>query len=170
MKPQFVVRAAERGDMQRAQEIYATHVLKGTASFEEIPPDLDEMCRRREASLDAGLPYLVAEEGGAILAFAYAARYRPRSAYRYTAEDSVYVDTSAAGRGMGRALLAKVLELSAAAGYREMLAVIGDSGNAASIGLHAALGFRHVGTFPRVGLKFGRWLDTVLMQRSLENR
>jgi phosphinothricin acetyltransferase len=165
--PRFIIRPAGRADMRRAQEIYAAHVMTGTGTFEEVPPDLDEMCRRREAVLEARLPYLVAEENGAILGFAYATRYRPRSAYRHTAEDSVYVDPSAIGRGAGRALLGKVLELSAAAGYREMLAVIGDSGNAASIRLHAALGFRPVGTFRNVGLKFGRWLDTVLMQRSL---
>jgi phosphinothricin acetyltransferase len=167
MSPEIVIRPAEPGDMTRVQEIYAFHVLRGTASFEEEPPDHAEMCRRREAALAVGLPYLVAQRDGTILGFAYATRYRPRSAYRYTAEDSVYLDPSAIGGGTGRALLAKVLELSAAAGYREMIAVIGDTGNAASIGLHRALGFRHVGTFTRVGLKFGRWLDTVLMQRSL---
>jgi len=167
MSPPFAIRAADSGDMARAQQIYAIHVLRGTASFEEEPPDHDEMCRRREAVLATGLPYLVAHRDGAILGFAYATRYRPRSAYRYTAEDSVYVDPAAIGGGIGKALLGQVLELSAAAGYREMIAIIGDSGNDASIGLHRALGFRHVGTFTQVGLKFGRWLDTVLMQRSL---
>jgi L-amino acid N-acyltransferase YncA len=170
MNPQILIRPAEPGDMQRVQEIYAVHVLQGTASFEEVPPDLDEMHRRREAVREAGLPYLVAQQDGAVLGFAYATRYRPRSAYRYTAEDSVYLDLSAFRRGTGRALLTKVLELSTAAGYREMIAVIGNSGNAASIGLHAALGFRHVGTFTNVGLKFGRWLDTVLMQRTLHQQ
>jgi phosphinothricin acetyltransferase len=167
MNPQFAIRAAEPGDMGRVQEIYAVHVLRGTASFEEEPPDEGEMRRRREGVLAAGLPYLVAHRDGAILGYAYAARYRPRSAYRYTAEDSVYVDPTAAGAGIGRALLTRVLELSAAAGYREMIAIIGDSANAASIGLHHALGFRHVGTLTRVGFKFGRWLDSVVMQRSL---
>jgi phosphinothricin acetyltransferase len=169
MIPRIAVRPAAPEDMQRVQEIYAGHVLRGTASFEEEPPDFGEMCRRREAVLAVGLPYLVAHRDGAILGFAYAARYRTRSAYRHTAEDSVYLDPSAVGRGIGKALLAKVLELSAAAGYREMIAIIGDSGNAASIGLHRAFGFRHVGTFTRVGLKFGRWLDSVLMQRSLHD-
>ncbi|MGH8660445.1 MAG: GNAT family N-acetyltransferase [Burkholderiales bacterium] len=169
MNPRFAIRAAGPGDMARVQEIYAVHVLRGTASFEEEPPDHGEMCRRREAVLAAGLPYLVAHRDGAILGFANAAHYRSRSAYRYTAEDSVYLDPSAIGGGIGKALLAQVLELSAAAGYREMIAIIGDSGNTASIGLHRALGFRHVGTFTRVGLKFGRWLDTVLMQRSLRD-
>jgi phosphinothricin acetyltransferase len=169
MNPQIAVRPAAPEDMARVQEIYAGHVLHGTASFEEEPPDLGEMCRRREAALTVGLPYLVAHRDGAILGVAYAARYRPRSAYRHTAEDSVYLDPSAIGGGIGKALLAQVLERSAAAGYREMIAIIGDSGNAASIGLHRRLGFRHVGTFTRVGLKFGRWLDSVLMQRSLHD-
>lgn len=169
MSPQFAVRPSAPEDMARVQQIYAGHVLHGTASFEEEPPDLVELCRRREAVLAAGLPYLVAHRDGAILGFAYAARYRPRSAYRHTAEDSVYLDPSAIGGGIGKALLAQVLERSAAAGYREMIAIIGDSGNAASIGLHRALGFRHVGTFTRVGLKFGHWLDSVLMQRSLHD-
>jgi phosphinothricin acetyltransferase len=165
--PDLIIRPAEPADMQRVQEIYAGHVLSGTASFEEVPPDFGEMCRRREAVMEAGLPYLVGERDGVPIGFGYAARYRPRSAYRHTAEDSVYLDPSAVGRGAGRALLEKVLDLSRAAGYREMVAVIGDSANTASIGLHEALGFRRVGTFTRVGLKFGRWLDTVLMQRSL---
>lgn len=169
MNPRIAVRPATPEDMARVQEIYAGHVLRGTASFEEEPPDLREMCQRREAVLAVGLPYLVAHRDGAILGFAYAARYRLRSAYRHTAEDSVYLDPSAIGAGVGKALLAEVLERSAAAGYREMIAIIGDSGNAASIGLHRALGFRHVGTFTRVGLKFGRWLDSVLMQRSLHD-
>lgn len=167
MTPSIVIRPAEPGDMARVQAIYAAHVLTGTSTFEEVPPDVAEMLRRREAVLEAKLPYLVAEEGKAILGYAYATRYRPRSAYRFTAEDSVYLDPAAAGRGIGRALLAKLLDLSASAGYREMIAVIGDSANAASVGVHAAVGFRHVGTFQNVGLKFGRWLDTVLMQRSL---
>jgi len=153
--------------MARVQAIYAVHVLHGTASFEEAPPDPDEMRRRREAVLAAGLPYLVAQRDGAIVGFAYAGLYRPRSAYRHTCEDSVYLDPAAIGRGTGRALLSAVMERAAAAGYREMIAVIGDSDNAASIGLHRALGFGHVGTFRNVGLKFGRWLDSVLMQRSL---
>jgi L-amino acid N-acyltransferase YncA len=163
----LVIRPAEAGDMVRVQEIYADHVLRGTASLEEAPPDLDEMRRRREAVLTARLPYLLAQRDGAIVGFAYAGLYRPRSAYRHTCEDSVYLDPAAVGRGTGRALLSAVMERATAAGYREMIAVIGDSGNAASIGLHSALGFRHIGTFRNVGLKFGRWLDSVLMQRTL---
>lgn len=156
--------------MVRVQAIYAGHVLKGTASFEEVPPDHAEICRRREDVLAARLPYLVAERGSEVVGFAYAARYRTRSAYRYTAEDSVYLDPAATGGGIGRALLSRVLELSTASGYREMVAVIGDSANAASIGLHRALGFTQVGTLTRVGFKFGRWLDSVLMQRPLGER
>jgi len=167
MSAELVIRPAEPGDMPRVQAIYSAHVLRGTASFEEAPPDLEEMRRRREAVLAARLPYLVAQRGDAILGFAYAGLYRPRSAYRHTCEDSVYLDPAAVGRGTGRALLSAVLEQAASAGYREVIAVIGDSGNAASIGLHRALGFRPIGTFTNVGFKFGRWLDSVLMQRSL---
>lgn len=158
------VRPAETADMARVQMIYAHHVLHGTASFEEVPPDLAEMRRRRDAVLEAGLPYLVAERAGAVIGYAYAGRYRPRTAYRHTAEDSVYLDPAAAGQGAGRALLSAVIGRSAAAGYRELVAIIGDSGNSASIGLHRKLGFREVGTLRNVGLKFGRWLDTVIMQ------
>ncbi len=156
--------------MTRVQAIYAHHVLHGTASFEEVPPDLDEMRRRRDAVLAAGLPYLVAENGSTIVGYAYAGQYRPRAAYRHTAEDSVYIDPDATGIGAGRALLAQVIAQSAAAGYRELVAIIGDSGNSASIGLHRALGFRDVGTLRNVGLKFGRWLDTVIMQHTMARK
>ncbi|MCW5574993.1 MAG: N-acetyltransferase [Burkholderiales bacterium] len=164
------VRPAETADMMRVQAIYARHVLHGTASFEEIPPDLAEMQRRRDAVLAAGLPYLVAERDGAVIGYAYAGRYRSRSAYRHTAEDSVYLDPVAVGLGAGRALLSAVIERSAAAGYRELVAIIGDSGNSASVGLHRRLGFREVGTLRNVGLKFGRWLDTVIMQYTIAGR
>lgn len=163
----IIVRAAEPADMAGVQAIYAHHVLHGTASFEEIPPDIAEMQRRRDAVLAAGLPYLVAEGDGVIIGYAYAGRYRPRTAYRHTAEDSVYLAPHMAGRGVGRALLAQVIEQSAAAGYRELVAIIGDSGNTASIGLHRVLGFREAGVLRNVGLKFGRWLDTVIMQCSI---
>jgi L-amino acid N-acyltransferase YncA len=125
------------------------------------------MARRRAAVVARGLPYLVAEVEGAVLGYAYAGPYHTRSAYRFTLEDSIYVAPHAVGRGIGRTLLAELLDRCTALGYRRMLAIIGDSGNAASIGLHAAAGFRHVGTLPSVGLKFGRWLDVVLMQRPL---
>lgn len=163
----LVVRPADVEDMVRIQSIYAHHVLHGTASFEESPPDVGEMRRRRDDVLAAGLPYLVAEDDGVIIGYAYAGRYRTRTAYRHTAEDSVYIDPQLTGRGAGRLLLAAVIAQSAAAGYRELVAIIGDSGNGASIGLHRALGFREVGTLRNVGLKFGRWLDTVIMQRTI---
>lgn len=163
----IIVRPALAGDMARVQVIYAHHVLHGTASFEEIPPDLEEMQRRRDAVLAARLPYLVAEKDGAVIGYAYAGVYRTRTAYRHTAEDSVYLAPDAAGLGAGRALLAQVIAQSAAAGYRELVAIIGDSGNTASIGLHRALGFRDVGTLRNVGIKFGRWLDTVIMQHTI---
>jgi len=166
----ITVRSAVAGDMARAQAIYAHHVLHGTASFEEFPPDLAEMRRCRDAVLAAGLPYLVAENDGVVIGYAYAGRYRARTAYRHTAEDSVYIDSNAAGLGAGRALLAQVIAQSAAAGYRELVAIIGDSGNTVSIGLHRALGFRDVGTLRNVGLKFGRWLDTVIMQHTIIGR
>jgi L-amino acid N-acyltransferase YncA len=163
----IVIRPAAAGDMARVQAIYAHHVLHGTASFEEVAPDLAEMQRRRDVVLAAGLPYLVAENDGAIIGYAYAGLYRARTAYRHTAEDSVYMASDATGLGAGRALLAQVIALSATAGYRELVAIIGDSGNTASIGLHRALGFRDVGTLRNVGLKFGRWLDTVIMQYTI---
>jgi phosphinothricin acetyltransferase len=161
------VRDALPEDMGRVLEIYAHSVLHGTATFEEQPPDLAEMHRRRDAVLAARLPYLVAQENDRLVGYAFAALYRTRSAYRYTAENSVYLAPGFSGRGIGRALLAELLERTAAAGYREMVAVIGDSANASSIGLHRSLGFRMVGTLQNVGLKFGRRLDTVIMQRSL---
>lgn len=159
-----VVRDATVADMVQVLAIYAHHVMHGTASFEEIPPDLEEMKKRREAVLAAGLPYLVAEHQGRVIGYAYAGRYRPRSAYRYTAEDSIYLDPAATGRGAGRLLLEAVTSRCAAAGCRERVAIIGDSGNAASIGLHRALGFRDVGVLRDVGFKFSRWLDSVIMQ------
>mgnify|MGYP003388050333 FL=1 len=163
----IIVRPAAAGDMARVQAIYAHHVLHGTASFEEIPPDLAEMQRRRDAVLAAGLPYLVAEKDDAVIGYASAGVYRAPTAYRHTAEDSVYLAQDAAGQGAGRALLGQIIAQSAAAGYRELVAIIGDSGNTASIGLHRALGFRDVGTLRNVGLKFGRWLDTVIMQHTI---
>ncbi|MFB3819463.1 MAG: N-acetyltransferase family protein, partial [Candidatus Methylomirabilales bacterium] len=149
------------------QAIYAHHVLQGTASFEEEPPDLDEMRRRRAEVIGRGLPYLVAEVEGDVVGYCYASPYRSRSAYRFTLEDSVYVDHRYGGRGLGRALLSTLIPRCATGEWRQMVAVIGDSANAASIALHARLGFHHVGTLRAVGYKFGRWLDTVLMQRAL---
>ena len=162
-----LIRTCGAGDMAGVQAIYAHHVLHGLATFEEVPPDGAEMARRREEVLGRGLPYLVAEEDGRLLGYAYAGPYRARSAYRFAVEDSIYLDPGAMGRGIGTRLLAGLIADSTAAGARQMLAVIGDSGNAGSIAVHARAGFRHVGTFRSVGFKFGRWVDTVLMQLPL---
>ncbi len=163
----FTVRPARAGDLDSIQRIYAHHVETGFASFEEVAPDLAEMTRRFEVLTGGGFPYLVAEGGGAVLGYAYAGPYRPRSAYRFTLEDSVYVDPAATGRGVGRALLARLIEEARTKGFRQIVAVIGDSGNAASIGLHRAMGFADRGVLENVGLKKGRWLDSVLMQLAL---
>jgi phosphinothricin acetyltransferase len=165
--PEPAVRPSTDADLPAIHAIYAHHVLHGTASFEEVPPELAEMARRRAAILARGLPYLVAESDGRVLGYAYAAPYRTRSAYRFTLEDSVYVAADALGRGTGRLLLRAVLAQAEGSGHRQMLAMIGDSANHASVALHAAAGFRHLGTFTAVGFKFGRWLDVVMMQRAL---
>ena len=162
-----LVRPALEADLAAVAAIYREHVLNGSASFEIEPPDLAEMARRRAAILDAGLPYLVAEVEGAVAGYAYAGPYRPRPAYRFTVEDSVYLAPGMQGRGLGRALLGSLIALCREAGKRQMIAIIGDSANRASIGLHAALGFRHVGTLTDVGFKHGRWLDSVIMQLAL---
>jgi L-amino acid N-acyltransferase YncA len=161
------IRASRAEDLTAIQEIYAHHVLHGLASFEITPPDAHELARRRDDVLARGLPHLVAERDGRVSGYAYAAPYRPRPAYRYTVEDSVYVAPDQIGKGVGRALLGRLIALCEAAGYRQMVAVIGDRGNGPSIGLHAALGFAQVGLLPSVGLKFGRWVDIVIMQRAL---
>ncbi len=162
-----IIRDATADDLAAIQAIYAHHVGHGLASFEEVPPDVAEIARRHGAAHSNGLPYLVADKGGAILGFAYASPFRSRSAYRYTVEDSVYVGPDALGAGIGSALLAALIERCAERGFRQMVAVIGDSANEASIGLHAKHGFVRVGLFPSVGFKFGRWVDTVRMQRPL---
>ncbi|MDE3237540.1 MAG: N-acetyltransferase [Paracoccaceae bacterium] len=161
------VRDAQPSDMAAVQAIYAHHVLHGIATFEEIPPSVEEMQSRRAAVLAAGLPYLVAEIGGQVLGYAYATAYRPRPAYRHTVEDSVYVAEGQGGRGIGAALLTALIARCEAGRWRQMVAVIGNSGNAGSIALHRRLGFREVGTLTSVGFKLGRWVDTVLMQRAL---
>jgi len=163
-----VIRAAADADLPAIAELYAHHVLAGTASFEVAAPTVDEMRRRRRDVLSHGLPYFVASLSDTALAgYAYATEYRSRVAYRHTVEDSVYVDPVCVRRGAGRALLAAVIAACETLGYRQMVAVIGGSDNAASISLHAALGFRHAGVLPAVGRKFDRWIDTVLMQRAL---
>jgi L-amino acid N-acyltransferase YncA len=161
------VRGCTHDDLAEVREIYALEVREGTASFELEPPTLAEMIARFAAIKAAGLPYLVAELEGQIAGYAYAAHYRPRPAYRYTVEDSVYVARWARRQGVGRALLAAVIERTSAQGMRQMVAIIGDSAHTASIELHARAGFRLVGTLEYVGWKFGRWLDTVIMQRPL---
>lgn len=162
-----IIRPAERRDIAAITPIYAHAVLHGTASFELEPPDEAEMRRRFDALHIDGFPYLVAEEDGAVLGYAYAGPYRARPAYRYTVEDSIYLASEAQGRGVGRALLDRLLTESESRGYRQMIAVIGDSAQVPSIRLHEAAGFRHIGTFEAVGFKFGRWLDSVLMQKAL---
>jgi phosphinothricin acetyltransferase len=161
------IRPCRPGDIPSIEAVYAWHVRHGLATFEVEPPDAAELQRRRTSVLALGLPYLVAERGGRVVGYAYASLYRARPAYRHTAEDSIYVAADQTGQGVGRALLGALLPLCAEAGYRQMVAVIGDSGNAASIGLHRAMGFRQVGLLPAVGFKFGRWVDSVLMQRPL---
>lgn len=161
------IRDACDADVGEIHAIYAHHVRHGLASFEETPPDAAEIARRRAEVLGLGLPYLVAEADGRILGYAYATLYRTRSAYRYTIENSVYVREGAQGRGVGRALLAALIARCERGPWRQMVAVIGDSANAASVALHSACGFEMVGTLRAVGFKFGRWVDSVLMQRAL---
>jgi len=163
----IVVRNASEADMATIQVLYAHHVLNGLATFEEAPPSIEEMVYRRAAVLGLDLPYLVAETGGRVAGYAYATSYRPRPAYRHTIEDSVYVADGFDGRGIGTALLGELIAHCEAGPWRQMLAVIGNSGNAGSVALHARHGFRHVGTLRSVGFKLGRWVDTVLMQRPL---
>jgi phosphinothricin acetyltransferase len=161
------VRPSRPEDIPQIAAIYAHAVLHGTASFELEPPDEAEMARRRLALVEAGFPYLVAEEGGRVLGYAYAGPYRPRPAYRSTVEDSVYVVPGAQGRGVGRALLSGLIEACEAMDFRLMVAVIGDAESRNSIGLHTAEGFTRVGAIEAVGFKHGRWLASVLMQRVL---
>ena len=161
------IRDAIDADLCDVQHIYAHHVMHGLASFEEIAPPVEELRARRDAVLALGLPYLVAELDAKVVGYAYATPYRSRSAYRHSLEDSVYVREGFSGRGIGAALLSELVARCSRGPYRQMIAVIGDSENAASIGLHRKLGFREVGTLEAVGFKFGRWVDSVLMQRSL---
>lgn len=161
------IRPATLADIPAITRIYTDAVMHGTASFELEPPDQAEMTQRMTALLDGGFPYMAAESGGDLLGYAYAGYYRTRPAYRFTVEDSIYIAGEAQRRGVGRALLDALITESENRGFRQMLAVIGDSANTASIELHRAAGFRMVGTFENVGYKFGRWLDSVMMQRAL---
>ncbi len=161
------VREAAAEHVARIAGIYRHHVLTGTATFELVPPTVEEMEARRAAVRDKGFPWLVAELDDGVVGYAYATVYRPRPAYAWTVEDSIYLDPAATGRGIGRVLLGELLSRCEAIGLRQMIAVIGDSANTASIALHRRLGFADGGVQRAVGLKFGRWLDTVTMQRAL---
>ena len=161
------LRPCEPGDVPQITAIYAHAVHHGRASFELEPPDEAEMEQRRNALVGAGYPYFVAEVGGAVVGYSYAGAYRPRPAYDSTVENSVYVAAAHHGRGLGRLLLARLINEAERRGFRQMVAVIGDSANLASIRLHVSLGFAHAGTLRSVGWKHERWLDTVLMQRAL---
>jgi phosphinothricin acetyltransferase len=162
-----VVRDATEADMDQVQAIYAYYVAKSAATFEEVPPSVEEMRARQAKVQGRGMPYLVAEDKGEVVGFCYAGFWRERSAYRYTVEDSIYVAPFVQGRGVGRALLDELIERCTGLGYRRMIAVIGDSANQGSISLHRALGFRQEGVLRGVGLKFGRWVDVVIMHRML---
>jgi L-amino acid N-acyltransferase YncA len=163
----MLLRPARPGDLAAITAIYDHAVRYGTASFELDPPDDGEMTRRYESLRIGGYPYLVAEVDGAVAGYAYAGPYRARPAYHWSVEDSIYIAPNAQGRGIGRALIERLVAEAEAGGFRQMIAVIGDSANIASIELHRRTGFRLVGTFDNVGFKFGRWLDSVLMQRPL---
>jgi L-amino acid N-acyltransferase YncA len=161
------VRPAMPADLAYIQSIYGHHVLNGTGTFEEVPPTVEEMTERFEKVTGQGWSWLVATDATGVLGYAYYTQFRDRSAYRYCVEDSVYVREDVLGQGVGKALVARLIEDASAAGMRQMIAVIGDSENVGSIGVHASLGFHMVGTMKAVGVKFGRWLDVVSMQRAL---
>jgi phosphinothricin acetyltransferase len=161
------IRPATESDADALAAIYGHHVLHGFGTFEEVPPSAAEMDERRRAIAAHGLPYLVAEEAGQVLGYAYAGPFRPRAAYRFAVEDSVYIAPGQAGKGVGRAVLSAVLDACEDLGMRQVVAVIGDSQNAASIGLHRSLGFEHAGVGRSLGFKHGRWVDIVWMQKPL---
>jgi L-amino acid N-acyltransferase YncA len=164
----IALRPASEADMAAVRDIYAQYVLHSLATFEEAPPTLEDMLMRRRASIDLGLPYLVAEARGEMLGFAYAAPYRSRPAYRFTIEDSVYVRDGLSGQGIGSALLGELIARCEGGPWRQMIAVVGDSANSGSIALHQRFGFELVGILRSVGLKHGRWIDTPILQRALE--
>ncbi len=163
----LLIRPSAPADLPAITAIYGWNVLNGTGTFELEAPDLAEMTGRRDDVLAKGLPWLVAERGGTVSGYAYANHFRPRRAYRFCLEDSIYLSQEARGQGVGRILLAELLARCTAAGARQMLAVIGDSANAASIGVHRALGFEPVGVMKSAGWKFGHWCDVVIMQKAL---
>ena len=161
------IRPTAAADLPAITEIYEHAVRYGTATFELIPPDLTEMTRRFGVLMEGGFPYFAATLEGKVIGYAYAGAYRPRPAYRFTVENSVYLQPATHRRGVGLQLLQRLIAECEACGYRQMIAVIGDSANAGSIGVHTKCGFQTIGTHPNVGFKFGRWLDTVMMQRAL---
>ncbi|MBL0917545.1 MAG: N-acetyltransferase family protein [Hydrogenophaga sp.] len=162
-----LIRPSRDEDVAAIARIYAHHVLHGTGTFETTPPTEAEMAQRRADVLGKGLPWLVLEDGGAVIGYAYGNWFKPRPAYRFSVEDSIYLAPEAAGRGLGRLLLAELVAVLERAGIRKVMAVIGDSDNAGSIGVHRTLGFSHIGTVKACGWKFGRWLDIVLMERAI---
>ncbi|MGB0632847.1 MAG: GNAT family N-acetyltransferase [Alphaproteobacteria bacterium] len=166
-RPSFDIRDAAAADIPVLAEIYAHYVLNSIATFEEVPPDADEMETRFRRVTGGGLPWLVLESAGRVHGYAYAAPYRDRSAYRFLVEDSIYVDPASTGHGYGTALLGALIDRCTALGKRQMIAVIGGSTTAPSIGLHSRLGFRVAGVVPSAGFKLGKWADTVLMTRPL---
>ncbi len=162
-----LIRPSRDEDLDAIARIYGHHVLHGTGTFETTPPSATDMAARRADVLGKGLPWLVAEEAGQVIGFAYGNWFKPRPAYRFSVEDSIYLAPEAAGKGLGRALLAELLATLERGGVRKVMAVIGDSANAGSIGVHTALGFTHVGVVKSCGWKFDRWLDIVLMEKTL---
>ena len=161
------IRPAASADIPEIQAIYAHHVLHGAGTFEEVPPSVEEMQDRYQDIVDHGWSFLVATDATGVLGYAYFTQMRGRSAYRYTAENSIYVREDVRGQGVGKALVQQLLADATAAGFRQMVAVIGDSDNVGSIGVHASLGFQRAGMLRGSGFKFGRWVDTVYMQRAL---
>lgn len=161
------IRPATSSDIPEIQAIYAHHVLHGAGTFEEIPPSVEEMQGRYQAIVDKRWSFLVAADATGVLGYAYFTQMRDRSAYRYTAEDSIYVREDVRGQGVGKALVQQLLSDATAAGFRQMIAIIGDSENVGSIGVHASLGFLRAGLLRASGFKFGGWVDTVYMQRAL---
>jgi L-amino acid N-acyltransferase YncA len=163
----MLLRHADRADLPAIQGIYAHHVLHGTGTFEDVPPSIEDMTQRWEQAQQRGWRWVVATDATGVLGYASYSQFRDRIGYRFCAEDSIYVRDDVRGQGVGKALVTQLIEEATAAGFRQMVAVIGDSDNVGSIGVHASLGFRHGGLMRAVGLKFGRWLDVVTMQRAL---
>lgn len=161
------IRPSRDSDLPAITAIYAHHVLNGTGTFETTPPTEAEMAARRADVLAKGLPYLVIEDSGKVLGYAYCQWFKPRPAYRFSAEDSIYMHPDAAGKGLGKQLLAELARQAEAAGIRKLIAVIGDSANAGSINVHRALGFIHAGAIKSCGWKFERWLDIVIMEKAI---